>query len=43
VNTIFDYVPDYNPQGLMRVADGRRDERPEVIELALRRYSEKHG
>ena len=42
VNTIFDYVPDYNPQGLMRVAESRVDERIEAIELALKKYSEKH-
>lgn len=43
VNRIFDYAEDYNPQGLMRVADGRIDKRDRAIALALKRYSEKHG
>ncbi len=43
VNAIFDYVSDYNPEGLMRVAENRLDNRLEVIELAVKNYSEKHG
>ena len=42
VNAIFDYVSDYNPEGLMRVAENRFDKRVEAIELALKNYSEKH-
>lgn len=43
VNRIFDYVADYNPQGLMRVADSRISKRPAAIKLALEQYSEKHS
>jgi len=43
VNRIFDYADGYDPRGLMRVADGRVSKRPAAIELAMERYSEKHG
>lgn len=42
VNRLFDYAVDYYPQGLMRVADGRLDNRPEAIKRAVERYSETH-
>lgn len=42
VNSVFDYVDDYNPDGLLRVADTRLDHRPTAIERALQRYSERH-
>lgn len=41
VNTIFDYVADYNPQGLMRVAASRVDRSPAVIKRAVETYSER--
>ena len=43
VNTIFDYVNDYNPEGLIRVADNRLNNRPKAIELALIRYTKKNS
>lgn len=43
VNRIFGYSDGYTPQSLLRVADDRVTRRPEAIELALERYSEKHG
>ena len=43
VNVIFDYVSDYNPEGLMRVADNRVQRRSEVIARAIQMYSEKHS
>ena len=43
VNKIFDYVTDYNPDGLMRVADSRVSRSLKVIERAVNRYSEKHS
>lgn len=42
VNRIFDYVSDYHPQGLMRVADDRLRNRPKAIEQALIQYTENH-
>ena len=43
VNRIFDYVNDYNPEGLIRVADSRVNRSLKVIEQAVKRYSEKHN
>lgn len=43
VNQIFDYVNDYNPEGLIRVADSRVNQSLKVIEQAVKRYSEKHN
>lgn len=43
VNRIFDYSEGYTPQELLRVADDRVDRSLEAIELAVQRYSEKHG
>lgn len=43
VNGIFDYVSDYNPEGLIRVAENRVQRRPEIIARAIRMYSEKHS
>lgn len=43
VNRIFDYSPDYYPQGLTRVADKRVSKRPKAIKLALKKYTKKHG
>lgn len=43
VNEIFDYKQSYSPHGLIRVAAGRVDKRPESIKLALKKYTEKHG
>jgi hypothetical protein len=40
VNHLFDY-DGFVPQGLLRVADGRVDRRPRVIERILKRYTEK--
>lgn len=42
VNRIFDYAEEYYPQGLTRVAEERRDRRPEVIKRAVEKYTEKH-
>lgn len=42
VNRIFDYGEDYEPNGLLRVADGRVGASPEAIRVAVRRYSERH-
>jgi len=43
VNRIFDYVSDYNPEGLMRVAESRVSRNLAVIETAIQMYSEKHS
>lgn len=43
VNRIFDYGPDYTPQGLFGVADGRLPDSIEAFEAAILRYDEKHG
>jgi hypothetical protein len=43
VNRLFDYNTEYNPEGLIPVADHRLGEHPEAIELAVQRYSQKHG
>lgn len=39
VNRIFDYGESYTPSGLMRVADGRVNNRPAAIKLALTRVT----
>ena len=41
VNRIFNYDEGYNPQGLIRVAENRLDDRPVVIKRALAKYTEK--
>ncbi|QLG61910.1 hypothetical protein [Halorarum salinum] len=41
VNVIFDYVADFNPQGLMRVADNRVTKSLASIKLAVERFSER--
>lgn len=43
VNRIFDYDREYNPQGLIRVAESRLDSQPVVIKHALEKYTEKHA
>jgi hypothetical protein len=42
VNTVFDYVSDYYPQGLMRVAESRVTSSPAAIARAVQRYSERN-
>lgn len=43
VNRIFGYSEDYNPHGLIRVAASKVEQRPEVIMLALQKYTDKHS
>lgn len=43
VNKIFGYDGGYNPQDLLRVAEKRVTHSSEAIELALQKYTEKHG
>lgn len=42
VNRLFDYGPDYYPQGLTRVADNRVSNTVRTIRRALEMYNEKH-
>ena len=42
VNRIFDYDEEYNPQGLIRIAEKNLDNRPAAIKRALSKYTEKH-
>lgn len=42
VNGVLGYQEDYNPQGLIRVAEHRLDKRPASYELALKKYTERN-
>lgn len=43
VNRIFGYEPDYYPQGLLGVADGRLPDPVAAVPVAVRRYDERRG
>ena len=43
LNEIFDYTDGFYPQGLIRVADNRISKNTRVVELALKKFSDRNG